>query len=160
PANGCETSIADALMSCGGCSITCTNPNGSTMCGEGICTPVCNAGSSGDCDRDPNNGCEADLSTDQTCGSCGTSCFNEHGSTRCSAGSCAPVCDSGYDSCDGDLSNGCETYVDRDPMNCGACGVICDTSFQVCIGGSCQVSSCPQGLGDCDANPADCETNL
>jgi hypothetical protein len=41
---------------------------------SGVCTPTCAAGF-GDCDGNPNNGCEANLSTDlANCGSCKVGC--------------------------------------------------------------------------------------
>lgn len=34
-------------------------------------------------------------------------------------------CASGYNDCDHNESNGCETDVDGDVMNCGDCGAVC-----------------------------------
>lgn len=159
--NGCETAIASELESCGGCQLACTTSYGSTSCSEGVCTPSCVPGMSGDCDADAQNGCETNLASDaQACGSCGTVCTNANGTTSCVSGECQPVCASGFGDCDGDAINGCETNLATHPNHCGACGRACDPSFQVCVAGECQVSTCPQGTGDCDANANDCETDL
>ncbi len=159
--NGCETSTATELMSCGGCELACTTSYGTTACSGGLCSPTCMAGLSGDCDGVADNGCEADLTTDlQSCGSCGTLCTNTNGTTSCVAGACTPVCAADYADCDGNPVNGCETQIATDPANCGGCGLTCDTSFQICANQACEVSMCPQGSGDCDANTSDCETDL
>ena len=159
--NGCETSTTDEVSSCGGCERRCTTQHGTTSCVEGVCLPSCVAGISGDCDGDTLNGCEVALDDNaEACGSCSLRCSNPHGTTRCAAGVCMPVCDSGYSDCDGDPTNGCETVIATNPMHCGACNVGCDTSFQVCAAASCQVSTCPAGQGDCDAVASDCETEL
>jgi len=69
----CETDIF-APESCGGCGFKCpTGPNASAICSHGLCAIACAPGF-GDCDADSDNGCESDLSTPGTCGSCGTSC--------------------------------------------------------------------------------------
>ena len=116
---------------------------------------------SGDCDGNTQNGCEASLSDNPgACGSCGVSCTNAHGTTRCVAGACAPACEPGYADCDSDPNNGCETRTETDPTHCGSCAVACDTSFQVCADATCQVSMCPAGQGDCDGVTSDCETDL
>ncbi|HEX8789497.1 MAG TPA: hypothetical protein VF765_00995 [Polyangiaceae bacterium] len=41
--------------------------------------------------------------------------------------------------CDGDSSNGCESDLSADPLNCRACGHACSTDggLAVCIGGRC-----------------------
>ena len=85
----CETSITDPA-NCGGCGLLC--PSGlhsSPTCMLGSCSITCEAGW-GDCDADPSNGCESDLTTPGTCGSCGVSCGG-----ACVAGAC--------ETCDGEL---------------------------------------------------------
>jgi hypothetical protein len=62
---------------CGGtCGPTCTDLANahSVHCNAGVCTFFCNLGR-GDCDFDPTNGCETDLTTSaKHCGQCGHAC--------------------------------------------------------------------------------------
>ncbi len=119
----------DAGPMCPGQGMPCDGPD-TDLCPEGviicdganpICTDttdnlveLCN-GVDDDCDGTIDNG--FDLQHDPTnCGSCGTTCTNAHGTTGCMTSACAPVCASGYQSCDGDLANGCELLVDTNPM--------------------------------------------
>lgn len=76
----------------------------------------------GDCDRDANNGCEADLSYDvDNCGLCGSSCARPHYEGMCTDGRCSGRCDLYYCDEDGDLENGCEKgpLKEKEPR-CGA----------------------------------------
>ncbi|MGA2450615.1 MAG: hypothetical protein ABTD50_18265 [Polyangiaceae bacterium] len=86
-------------------------------------------------------------------------------------------CATGYQDCDGTITDGCEIDIQHDALNCGQCGCRCGTgeatdctSAQVvspiangtsgCSRGECTVGSCDPGWGDCDGNPANgCETN-
>jgi hypothetical protein len=84
----CETDVSQP-NSCGGCGIVCpSGPHSSATCAHGTCGLTCGPGFD-DCDGKPENGCESDLSTPGTCGSCGNSCGGE-----CVAGACA-ACDDG-----------------------------------------------------------------
>ncbi len=94
---------------CGACGNRCTNDHGSNTCSEGRCRPQCDF-LWGDCDADPDNGCETSLSTLSDCGGCGQRCDLAHASESCNQGSCQlGTCDSGYADCDGVGANGCET---------------------------------------------------
>lgn len=73
PANGCEADIKRSTASCGGCGRRCVNEHGSAACVDGRCQATCLPGYS-DCDGDPANGCETDLSAPEHCGSCGARC--------------------------------------------------------------------------------------
>lgn len=96
-------------------------------CADGEC--VCMAGF-GNCDGDPNNGCESVLDVDpKNCGACGTVCVNG----TCEAGACA--CSDGFFDCNGDPTDGCEALIRADPDNCGECG-------RSCLGGDCSSSRC------------------
>jgi hypothetical protein len=69
----CETDITEPA-NCGGCNIICpAGPHANAMCSLGRCGITCEDGW-GDCDADPVNGCESDLTQPGTCGSCGNSC--------------------------------------------------------------------------------------
>ena len=96
-------------------------------CTDGNC--VCGAGF-GNCDANPNNGCETVLSVNpKHCGSCGTVCVNG----TCEDGSCA--CSDGFFDCNVDGADGCEALIRADPDNCGSCG-------RSCLGGDCSASRC------------------
>jgi hypothetical protein len=100
-----------------------------------------------------------------------------HGRTGCADGRCIVACDVGWDNCNGQLNDGCETSVLNDPRNCGACGMACE-SCEVCAGlacsstcGQCKVcinnlcvgdsSGCLPGFGECDGDCRNgCETSL
>lgn len=160
-ANGCEAPTSDDPLRCGGCNVSCTTASGRTACSDGICTPTCVPGRSADCDGDPRNGCETDLTSDTaSCGACGVACTNENGTASCVASRCTPVCAPDAADCDGNLANGCETTLASNPNHCGSCGSTCDSSYQICTAGSCEASMCLPGSGDCDQDRSDCETDL
>jgi hypothetical protein len=115
---------------------------GQTKCSDGVCTGplVCPTGK-GDCDGIAANGCETDLTTIKDCGKCGNACdgggfFVLHATPSCVSGACATVCDAGWNDCDGDTTNGCESNPTVDPYNCGGCTKECAG------GGGCAASAC------------------
>jgi hypothetical protein len=67
----------------------------------------------GDCDRDPANGCEADLTADaDNCHVCGLSCRGAHATEGCFGGVCRVIaCEPGYGDCDRRAENGCEARL-------------------------------------------------
>jgi hypothetical protein len=138
----CETDLTSSAASCGFCGNACVAAHGSASCMQQNCSvDSCDPGYD-DCDKLVESGCEADLGNSALhCGACGNRCGNEHGSTRCSAGSCAPQCATGFGDCDGQPTNGCETALDT-PEHCGMCGRVCaaDDGVAMCSAGSCSVS--------------------
>jgi hypothetical protein len=104
-------------------------------------------GQHADCDGDPTNGCETDLTTDaHHCGACAMDCDAtvQHvpaGATTCNAGQCdySGACASPFGDCDGDRTNGCETSVDTN-SHCGACTTAC-SGAQVCLQNGCNGAS-------------------
>jgi hypothetical protein len=69
PADGCETDLRSPLH-CGACATACSAPaHAVSRCGDAGCAFSCEPGF-GDCDGDPANGCEADLSRPDHCGAC------------------------------------------------------------------------------------------
>jgi hypothetical protein len=87
--DGCETTLATAVLSCGKCGAKCPPvANGEAGCKDSICgVGKCTTGFE-DCDKDTKNGCEAEVATDnKNCGTCGKAC----GATEnCYNGKCEP----------------------------------------------------------------------
>ncbi|UJR82608.1 putative metal-binding motif-containing protein [Sandaracinus amylolyticus] len=138
--DGCEISIATDPANCGACGTEC--PGGAravAACTMGRCGFDCEDGY-GDCDGEASNGCEADVYSDVlSCGACGRVCSNRPNATRdCRLGACVADCTSGYENCDGDITDGCEVSIARDATSCGACGVSCGTAGEICIDRSCE----------------------
>jgi hypothetical protein len=145
-ANGCETDTRDD-NNCGGCNMSCGRANASASCATGRCTlGSCNPGF-GDCDNNPDTGCEKALSDVNNCGACGHSCNASNGSAHCENGECKIACNDGWSDCDGDPDNGCETDIRgtcevlnpfcvgktaKENLNCGACGRTCTALIQGC----------------------------
>lgn len=154
-ANGCESSLRE-LANCGRCGARCERPGAVTSCATGSCEIVGCQPLRGDCDGDPENGCEADLGSLATCGACDNACPTgvSQGTVACMDGSCRLTCAPGYGSCDGVVSNGCEQSL-ADPRACGACGVACSepTPFCQAVPGG---HACTEGCGSGTACGASC----
>lgn len=130
--NGCEQPL-NTNAHCGSCSGTCKPSNGTGSCQSGTCTISACASGYDDCNAKVSDGCEASLTANSSCGTCGTTCAS---GTTCQSGGCsctAGSCPSGRDCCNGscvDTSGFC-LYVPcfpghaRDPNNCGGCGRTC-----------------------------------
>jgi|GEM_PF-467101 len=166
PTDGCETDLRSPLH-CGACGTVCTAPaNGVARCGDTGCAFTCAPGFA-DCDGDPANGCEADLSRPEHCGACGTACAGAsplctvtvEGSVR--RARCATACQGATPDRCGD------TCVNRtsDPGHCGACDNRCASGpggAAVCAAGACALR-CEDvtSTGDCDAVASNgCETDV
>jgi hypothetical protein len=128
--NGCETDTTSDPHSCGGCGNECMATNASSDCVASQCTVGQCDGNYGDCDGDPTNGCETDVSGSiQHCGSCKGTCSKAGAlSATCTNGKCdPPTCDASHQDCDGNPANGCETDITLS-ANCGRCGHACDAA--------------------------------
>ena len=106
---------------------------------NGGCVATCPFGFA-DCDGNPANGCEANLTASTSCGACGHVCTaGPNETSTCSQGVCgSPSCNAGYADCDGNPANGCEAHIAFDSANCGACGNACAAGL-VCLAGVCKV---------------------
>jgi len=160
-ANGCETDTRDSLTNCGGCGRACVLPNAMPTCAAGTCAVMACAAGFADCDRDPANGCEVNLQSENAnCGACGTACG---AGQVCSAGACGSTCAMPLTTCTPASGSYCAN-TQNDPSNCGACGTTCalvNASVQTCVAGRCGVARCNAGFGDCDmVGASGCETNL
>ena len=164
-ANGCEVDTSSSVANCGACGMACLARAGSDVsCVAGSCTYVCSTGRA-DCDGNPANGCEVDLSTNAAnCGHCGSVCSYPNAAGVCSSGGCSiGTCTTGFGNCDGVDGNGCETDLRNSPTHCGACATVCATRSNAntaCSSSLC-TSTCAIGFGDCDGNAANgCEADL
>lgn len=160
--NGCETSLTTA-SSCGACGTPCGISDGVASCPTGTCViDACNDGTD-DCDGLVETGCESDLDSATTCGSCTETCSGAtpvcarssiDGPASCMAMCVPPAPVECGDRC---------ISTERDVANCGGCGVRCSlpNATVVCIAGDCRVAECIGGFGDCDGVPDNgCETEL
>lgn len=170
--DGCE--IAESTTHCGGCNQNCAAPfvaNGSCVTGQ--CQILQCAGGRANCDGDPRNGCEVDISSsNQNCGGCagmgGSACGGAPGGqTTCIGGTCqVTFCSSNQADCNGMGSDGCEINTESSLEHCGACFRNCETDpGRHLLSGSCNQGSCfrncETGWGDCNNNPADgCEREI
>jgi len=109
--NGCEADTRVSTAHCGGCGRTCTAPNSTLTCMASTCTLGGCAAGFGNCDGNVANGCETSTATStQHCGGCNTVCPTRPNTvSTCADGACAFVCSSGFNDCDDNPSNGCET---------------------------------------------------
>lgn len=153
PANGCEQDVVNDPENCGGCRQACDLPHAEPGCEKSSCIVVrCDEGWT-DCDQDPANGCEADVSTDVlNCGECGRPCATTHGEPTCDEGTCSITCAADFDDCDGDPMNGCEINLEESVLHCSECGAACpdEEGTPSCDEGKCFIAQCSGELGDCD----------
>ncbi len=76
PKNGCETLTATDPNNCGGCKAKCAVPNASAQCVLGMCQVGTCAPGYMDCNNDPHDGCEVDITSNPNhCGGCNTVCL-------------------------------------------------------------------------------------
>ncbi len=117
----------------------------------------------GDCDGDPANGCETNLTKEENCGACGEVCgVANTTSSVCASGVCELSCTDGFSNCDGDAANGCEAALDSSIAHCGACFEFCgaESATGTCTAGECALA-CNADAGDCNDDMTDgCESDL
>ncbi|MFI5305949.1 MAG: hypothetical protein ACHQ53_01275 [Polyangiales bacterium] len=159
--DGCEASLDDP-NSCGVCGLHCgPYAHASSGCASGRCKLAsCDPGYE-DCDGALSNGCEVDVHTLESCGTCGSVCAIPFAQESCADGTCKLVqCDPGRADCDNDASagsagNGCESSL-TDPATCGSCDNDCRALPNIlsggCNAGACEIV-CKTGFGDCDGKP-------
>ncbi|HEU5076689.1 MAG TPA: hypothetical protein VFU02_21010, partial [Polyangiaceae bacterium] len=173
--NGCEVDTTTDPTQCGGCAgaggadCDAEYVNGSGACVDSKCEfAECDA-EFGDCDVDAGaglagSGCETSISfNDEHCGGCGLACETGEGTTENACGgdgaTCQPQCAEGFDDCNQDPRDGCETDTRSSDDHCGACDVECEdvNADNECVAGVC-VPDCGAGFESCDDDPRDgCE---
>jgi len=122
----------------------------------------CPAGK-GDCDKDAENGCEADLTELANCGTCGNACeAGANANVACNNSQCVLTsCKPAFADCDGMDENGCETDLNA-KATCGSCDNNCGLGD--CMSGSCTVPGCDTAntlKNDCDGDPKNgCEKDV
>ncbi len=134
----------DPTLGCGaGCTACPTPQNATAACGGSAPSCIvgaCHAGF-GDCNTNPSDGCEAQLSTTTSCGDCATNCLTL-GKKYCTPqGMGKYAC---TDSCSAPNAICNTECVDPrvDAKNCGNCGNDCTlpNGTGTCVAGSCHVT--------------------
>jgi hypothetical protein len=166
--NGCETDTSTSNTDCGACNQPCSPANGTGQCASGMCMVTGCTGTFKDCNGDPSDGCEADLTSNVgNCGMCGNKCSFANAGASCQNSMCVlGGCNMGFANCNNMPGDGCEVNLNTSTSNCGACGRACDSTNVAalsCAGGVCN-STCTDPYGNCSkpAAPAaddGCETN-
>jgi hypothetical protein len=114
-----------------------------------------------DCNGIPGDGCETNTLTSlEHCGACGEACDSSNASATCTAGDCALACNLGFDDCNNDPSDGCETEIATDSDHCSACDTPCPDVNQAiggvaCAGGQCVYPPSCKALLDSTGNVPD-----
>jgi hypothetical protein len=115
------------------------------ICDNGKCSVgTCQVGR-GDCDGKNDNGCESDLATAATCGSCKSACPVDN--PLCGAGQCVKDCTAGAQQCGTQCVD-----LRTSATNCGGCGIPCpaaNNATGTCVDSKCTLK-CNNGFGDCD----------
>ncbi len=133
--------LATDVDHCGACATSCARPNvQGPSCAASTCADKGCESYFADCDKDPGNGCEVNLTQDaKNCYGCGNACTAlPHAEAACSVANCTlGRCLAGYADCDHIQSDGCEVDLTSDASHCGACATAC-ASGQSCVAGACQ----------------------
>lgn len=136
---GCETDTAHSVRHCGGCRDTAPvpAPHSTLTCQNGELGHECEPGFK-DCDGNySTTGCETNTIQDNAnCGGCGNVCGTDNAIATCAGGRCQLRCLQDFLDCDTLNSNGCETNIRTDSLNCGSCGRHCSDG-QRCSDGAC-----------------------
>ena len=165
--DGCESELSKDGDNCSMCGQKCVTPsNGDPACVAGKCTIAACAQGFGDCDKNPANGCETDVSKDpKNCGVCGSACPTPaHGTASCSNFQCGIAkCDMGFADCFGGVADGCETNL-YTVDHCGSCGNKCAQvphATVACFIPECRIDICDPNYRDCDQVMANgCEVSI
>ncbi len=161
--DGCEVKLG-TNDDCNACGDRCTDPKKPCVFDTSLNKGQCGCGPGLEyCGK-----CVDPKIDDLNCGGCGVVCDpgadggppRDHAYYGCVSSECGHLkCQPNYASCDGDLTNGCETSL-LSPDNCGGCGKACDPG-QTCIldlqGNA--FCACPAGLTLCGSKCVDLLTD-
>jgi hypothetical protein len=117
--SGTCVSTDDSRTGCGAPSCApCVIAHGSAKCASGGCAVAeCESGRA-DCDGNPSDGCEVDVTSDpKHCGACTTACAPEQ---VCGPNGCAATCPGNLSACSGSCVD-----LNTNPDNCGSCARQC-----------------------------------
>ena len=185
--NDCDLELDEGFdlssdpANCGACGVVCTAENAAPSCEAGECGLVACLDGFADCNEDPADGCESDLSDTSLCGVCGP-LASRPGDPCGTCGSGVWTCaEEGEVACDGDLGEeavnlcgGCGELDGEPGTSCGDCerwvcgadGVTCETaSDELNACGSCGPLSgepgtacgeCGLGVWRCDGPDTAC----
>jgi hypothetical protein len=179
---GCEINLNTDVNNCGSCNHVCSGGSATYICNSGQCEITQCASGTGDCDGEIFNGCETNIEDGEPdhCGACNQACSDSacpcpapnppspsccHVATYdCVNRSCVIVdCDAGWENCDLQVPNGCETDITSDVNHCGDCDQPCSATACVCPSpdppspSCCHVSSWSCVAASC--NILSCQTN-
>jgi hypothetical protein len=151
---GC-VELDDPAFGCGETSCErCSVPFAAVLkCQSGKCAVgTCQPGRA-DCDGRGDNGCEGDLGSPATCGSCAMACGAS--TPLCAPSGCTATCPTEAPTV---CSNSC-VDTRTSALHCGACGKWCPAAANAvgkCNDASCTLA-CNQGFAQCDLGKEGCE---
>jgi hypothetical protein len=160
----CDVDLRSDRNNCGACGAPCPEPSDSEVfdCIEGRCALRCTPMHQ-DCDGLIDNGCEAEVTTNSNCGTCGNKCTETAPCLRELSDTPACGCPDPYTYCaSDDISEKKCRMLKKDDEHCGACGVVCDpagipggdpvppNAYFGCGGGECGQPKCRSGYADCN----------
>jgi hypothetical protein len=138
--DGVCSATDDPLVGCGNASCApCAVTRAQAACSNGTCIiATCNAGYA-DCDLDPSNGCETDLSQATHCGSCNAIC--PAASPLCAPSGTTFACTTGCTAASPDLCGTQCVDTKTSTNHCGDCNTPCPAvanGAASCSGGACE----------------------
>jgi hypothetical protein len=154
--NGACVDTSASAQHCGACDTPC---KAGEVCQGGKCESNC--GTLTDC----GGACVNTTTSLAHCGNCSNACVaNGNGTPTCAAGKCGISCNAGFDDCDGQLANGCETNLKTDPAHCGTCKIVCEKpgglqGIATCKAGACE-KSCGGGNTLCNDQCVNTQVDL